>query len=128
VKRTAREVGVSYGLLRKWRTEAAFKALVERLEDDFVEAFCAAIDAASDARGPLWSRAWPDDADLNSLADVLDARCGQWIAVNAGDATRYGPRLIGKLTTRLLEDRAEGCLWPLAMLADGRPAVGVGRA
>src|SRR5262245_24948671 len=50
VKATAREVGVSYGLLRKWRTEPAFKALVERLEDEFVERFGAVVDAEV---GPL---------------------------------------------------------------------------
>ena len=53
VKQTAKEVRVSYGLVRKWRTEAAFKRLVERLEDDFVERFCAAVDRDLGGLAPM---------------------------------------------------------------------------
>ena len=53
VKQTAKEIRVSYGLVRKWRTEAAFKRLVERLEDDFVERFCAAVDSDLGGLAPV---------------------------------------------------------------------------
>src|SRR5262245_35287962 len=54
VKPTAREVGVSYGVVRKWRTEPAFKALVDRLEDELVERFCAVVDAEIDPMDKGW--------------------------------------------------------------------------
>jgi hypothetical protein len=69
VKQTANDVRVSYGLVRKWRTEAAFKALVGRLEDDFVERFCAAV-----------------DSDLGGLASVPDTPRG------TGPPRRAAPR------------------------------------
>ena len=74
VKQTAKDVRVSYGLVRKWRTEAAFKALVERLEDDFVERFCAAV-----------------DRDLGGLAPVPDTPGG------TEASRRAAPRDFGEL-------------------------------
>jgi hypothetical protein len=127
VKPTAREVGVSYGVVRKWRTEPAFKALVERLEDEFVERFCAVVDAEV---GPLddgwdWTRevgaprrptpsvggrdspgqpAGPRGADVEQIVAALYARRADWFATNLGDLRLYGPRLIRKLARHLLDE------------------------
>jgi hypothetical protein len=37
LKEIARNVGVSYGLLRKWRTEGPFKETIKKLVDEFVQ-------------------------------------------------------------------------------------------
>jgi hypothetical protein len=37
LKEIARNVGVSYGLLRKWRTEGLFKETIKKLVDEFVQ-------------------------------------------------------------------------------------------
>jgi hypothetical protein len=130
VKQTAKKVRVSYGLIRKWRTEAAFKALVGRLEDDFVERFCAAVDgdlgglapvpaapggtetprrAASRADFgvpiPVWELGVPQDTGLDQAVDAIYARRGRWIRTNLADVRWYGPRVMGKLAQHLLDER-----------------------
>jgi hypothetical protein len=130
VKQTAKEVRVSYGLVRKWRTEAAFKALVERLEDEFVERFCAAVDgdlsglaSVPDTPGgagtprratpradfggpiPVWELGLPQDAELDQIVDAIYSRRGHWIGTNLGDVRLYGPRVMGKLAQHLLDER-----------------------
>ena len=95
VKATAKELGVSYGVLRKWRTEPRFKALVERLEDEFVERFCAVVDveidfmdtgrdwmeeprvprpATAPVAGPLRRRKGPVGADVEQTVQMLYMR------------------------------------------------------
>ena len=110
VKQTANEARVSYGLVRKWRTEAAFKVLVGRLEDDFVERFCAAV-----------------DSDLGGLAPVLDT------PGETGASRRAAPRAdVGDLgglapgpdtpggtgTSGRAVPRADGDLGGLASMSD----------
>jgi hypothetical protein len=110
VKQTAKDVRVSYGLVRKWRTEAAFKVLVGRLEDDFVERFCAAV-----------------DSDLGGLAPVLDT------PGETGASRRAAPRAdVGDLgglapgpdtpggtgTSGRAVPRADGDLGGLASMSD----------
>ncbi len=129
VKQAAKEVGVSYGLVRKWRTEAAFKALVARLEDEFVEGFCAAVDAeiaplhavwdspagagalrrstpATDVApvDPGWEPAGPRGAAVDQIVEVMYTRRAHWFATNLGDLWLYGPRLMSKLTRHLLDE------------------------
>lgn len=117
VQQTAREVGVSYGVVRKWRTEAPFKALVERLEDEFVEDFCATVDADLGVRGPLRGATVPEEADLDQVADALHESRARWIAANLGDAARYGSRVSGKLTEHLLDQReGVGRPWRMSVL------------
>jgi hypothetical protein len=113
VKQTARAIGVSYSLARKWRTETAFRARVERLEDEVVEAFGAAVEASVVAAIPAERPHGP----LDPLVDALQARRAQWMAAHTGDAASYGPRLRDKLTARLL-DQGDGVgrLWRLAVL------------
>jgi hypothetical protein len=131
VKRTAKDLGVSYGVLRKWRSEGPFKALVKRLEDEFVERFCRAVDAevgplalgppidaggpagspgastpAPDAGRPRPAQPWsgPSGADVDQIIHILYARRAHWFETRLGDLGLYGPRLIGKLARRLLDE------------------------
>lgn len=117
VQQTAREVGVSYGVVRKWRTEAPFKALVEGLEDDFVAHFCAVVDADLGVRGSLRDATVPEEADLDEFADAVHASRADWIAANLGDAALYGSGVIDKLTEHLLDQReGVGRPWRMAIL------------
>jgi hypothetical protein len=131
VKHTAKDLGVSYGVVRKWRTEVAFKALVERLEDEFIERFCRAVDADVGplAVGPLddvWAppegpgdstppadvgqahptrkRGGPRGAEVDQIIQMLHIRRAEWFATHLGDLRLYGPRLIGKLARHLLDE------------------------
>jgi hypothetical protein len=133
VKQTAKEIRVSYGVVRKWRTEAGFKVLVERLEDEFVERFCAAVDtelgglapvphtpggAGAPRRAtphtdfgvpiPVWELGLPQDAELDQMVDLIYARRGHWVVTNLGDVRLYGPRIMGKLAQHLLDERGGG--------------------
>jgi hypothetical protein len=130
LKETAREVRVSYGLVRKWRTESAFKALVEHLEDEFVERFCTAVDGDLGVLGPVpdppgeskrprratpradfgvpipvWELGLPQDANLDQVVDALYTRRRRWVATNLGDVRLYGTRVLGKLAQHLLDER-----------------------
>ena len=117
VQQTAREVGVSYGVVRKWRTEAPFKALIERLEDEFVARFCAVVDADLGVRGSLRGATVPEEADLGQVADALHESRAHWIGANLGDAARYGSGVIGKLTEHLLDQReGVGRPWRMSIL------------
>jgi hypothetical protein len=130
VKETAREVRVSYGLIRKWRTEVAFKALVVHLEDEFVERFCTAVDGDLGVLGPVpdppgeserprraapradfgvpipvWELGLRQDANLDQVVDALYTRRRRWVATNLGDVRLYGARVLGKLAQHLLDER-----------------------
>jgi hypothetical protein len=126
VKHTAKDLGVSYGVVRKWRTEVAFKALVERLEDEFIERFCRAVDADVGPLDDVWAppegpgdstppadvgqahptrkRGGPRGAEVDQIIQMLHIRRAEWFATHLGDLRLYGPRLIGKLARHLLDE------------------------
>jgi hypothetical protein len=130
VKQTAAEVRVSYGVVRKWRTEAPFRRLVERLEEEFIESFLGRVDAevsgwhpndlmdapvgeAEAPAPPASAEGAPGDlieprstllgADVDQIIYMIRIRCKAWLAANLGDLPRYSPRLVEKLARRLAE-------------------------
>ena len=146
VKQTARELRVSYGVTRKWRTEAAFQALVARLEDEFVARFGEAVDAdlgeldlprrapvgEDSPRGPVsgGGLGWlaldgetgaSGDRRADQAVDALRTRQAHWVATSLGDAALYGSRVIAKLVPALLDQREgvgrPGRLWVTHQLA-----------
>jgi hypothetical protein len=91
VKHLARRVGISYGVVRVWRSRADFKGLIDQLEQEFVKHFFVEIDRA-------WSQP-VKEFSLKQLAE-LDSetirKAGPWARLKPllSDARQYAPRLV----------------------------------
>lgn len=93
LKEIAKSVKVSYGLLRKWRTEDAFKSELDHIEDEFVGLFYEHI----------WERArkglnlFRDHILLKSYDDVLNTPPPELNFTEYNDLQRYSPDLLAKI-------------------------------
>jgi hypothetical protein len=91
VKETAKLLGVSYGVLRLWRTEAEFKARVEQLRHEFVTHFWTKADEFLEAHSPTLSFGEIDRVVTEGPPVTA------WARQNLADAPLYHPQVVGSL-------------------------------
>lgn len=85
IKVSAESAGISYGVLRKWRTEDSFKAAVMTLEDEYTNLFCEYI---------LQDHAKPCQSKV-SVEDII-RKSGAWTRAFA-DTMIYSKSLQNKI-------------------------------
>lgn len=94
IKYLAFIIAISYGLLRKWRTEEKFKEMIKKYSRQFAECFCGYIDKLVEE----------ESEKINKLSDeeyeIYLAECQHRLS----DGDLYGPQICAEVQ-RILEMR-----------------------